>query len=325
MTKASLISERTYQQAAVWLVKLGSPALSPEEEADFFRWLEADTVNQLAYIKTEKLWLRGDVLAAPGPAVRRGRLSFLTSRPLVYGSYLSAACVLLALTLFWLLPLNSGLQTYETKLGEIQSFSLKDGSKLVLNTDSRVLVDYDRRSRRVTIERGEVYFDVKPQEGKPFDIVVSSGIVRVLGTRFSVKEHADSHLVTVVEGRVALGAQTADSRAFVPTAVLSANQQLSFADARQGMEPASVSADEALSWRQNRLIYRDATLTKVVEDINRYYGDKLVLGDPSLHDKKVFAIIRLDNFDAAVSAITASLDLKYQIQPATGKVIIVQH
>ena len=324
MTSASVIKETAYQQAMTWLVKLNSPTLSPQEEADFFRWLEADTAHQLAYIKTEKLWQRGEVLAKSAPAPSHSVLSFLGNRPLLQASWLSAACVGLVLTLLWLLPLDNGPQTYETRLGEIRSFSLDDGSKLVLNTDSRVRVDFNRHSRKVTIERGEVYFEVKPQNRKPFDIAVSSGFVRVLGTRFSVQERADSHVVTVVEGRVALGERPVDSQTFVPMAVLSANQQLSFADAQQGIEPVLVSAEEALSWRQNRLIYRDASLAKVVEDINRYYGDKLVLGDPSLRDQKVFAIIRLDNFDAALLAITTSLDLQYQEQPSTGKLIIVK-
>ena len=75
-------------------------------------------------------------------------------------------------------------------------------------------------------------------------------MVRVLGTHFAVQQQAADTLVTVLEGRVALGPATNAEQVFNPLVELRPNQQLSLQEAQQGVHPHAVNAKAALAWRR---------------------------------------------------------------------------
>ena len=90
------------------------------------------------------------------------------------------------------------------------------------------------------------------------------GMVRVLGTHFAVQQQAADTLVTVLEGRVALGPATNAEQVFNPLVELRPNQQLSLQEAQQGVHPHAVNAKAALAWRDKQLVVVKTTLGRGV-------------------------------------------------------------
>ena len=82
--------------------------------------------------------------------------------------------------------------------------SLPDGSKVWLNSDSRIAysMTFGTADRTITLH-GEAYFDVAKNEQIPF-IVNSSGLsVKALGTKFNIRSFEDEDVtVTLMEGKV---------------------------------------------------------------------------------------------------------------------------
>src|SRR5207247_4004547 len=70
---------------------------------------------------------------------------------------------------------------------------------------SAVNVRYERRLRQVEIERGHVVFAVAHDPARPFRVTAGSAQVIAVGTEFDVYLQGEVTLVTVVEGRVAVG------------------------------------------------------------------------------------------------------------------------
>jgi transmembrane sensor len=50
--------------------------------------------------------------------------------------------------------------SYHTEIGALQAVSLTDGSKVTLDTNTRIHVDVTSTERRVDLEQGEAYFEV---------------------------------------------------------------------------------------------------------------------------------------------------------------------
>jgi transmembrane sensor len=61
---------------------------------------------------------------------------------------------------------------YSTAVGETRQITLADGTRVTLNTNTRLYVSFSQRAREVMLERGEATFDVaSPATAPPFNVV----------------------------------------------------------------------------------------------------------------------------------------------------------
>ncbi|WP_045855631.1 FecR family protein [Teredinibacter purpureus] len=299
-------TKRAQDQAIMWLVKLESSTLTEADEHAFFQWLDASEVHQAAYVKAENLWQRGEALER---ITRNSEAPQSEWHMLWLG--LTAACACLLVGVFYFLP-GGGEFTeaaqYSTAVGEQHEHQLVDGSVLTLNTATRLQVDISAEQRIVTLEAGEAFFDIKHDPARPFDVVTAHGVTRVMGTRFSVRALDNDTVVTVLKGRVALGAKKMN-RVFSTTQELQANEQLSLGAAQSGEKPASIDATNALAWRTRQLIFKGQPLHRVVAELNRYFPETLIVADPLLANKTITAVFQLNQFGATLTTLTASFGL----------------
>jgi transmembrane sensor len=191
----------------------------------------------------------------------------ISSRRWLTAAMTMAALVVLSLGLFSLrnsrpiapvsAPGGTAAVHFETRHGEQLSRRLADGSVLHLNTDSAVTVRYDKMERLVTLTSGQADFEVAHEIDRAFRVFAGSAEVIAIGTKFDVRLEHDSTVVTVVEGRVAVGLSrmlgnlgTGSSQNHVPRFVqVSADQQIKVAEAAWPAAPASVDAQSATAWR----------------------------------------------------------------------------
>ena len=309
---------RAENEAIAWLAKLNAPDLSPADEARFFEWLNASPLHQAAYIKAEELWQRGDALQRVSAAPIR---SFL---PQWQGW--AVACVCLLVVGLVLLPQfnhKDSHQAYQTAIGEQREIQLEDGSRITLNTDTKLDMTFTDNARIAQLQQGEVFFDIAPDPQRPFDVMTDSGQVRVLGTRFAVRRLDADAVVTVVEGRVALGGKPADQNEFVPKLTLSTNERASLDAAQAGKGAEALDAQAALAWRNRQLIYRDQPLADVIADLNRYFPEPIGLQDPALGERRITAVIQLSDLTSTLRAVGQSLNLRVEpAQTGPGMVLL---
>jgi len=93
---------------------------------------------------------------------------------------------------------------YRTAIGEQRLVRLSDGTRVSLNSDSQVVVDYDTVQRRVRLKRGEAFFEVAKDMERPFIVSAGAREVTALGTAFVVRYEEGRTAVTLVEGKVAV-------------------------------------------------------------------------------------------------------------------------
>ncbi|PCK09589.1 MAG: hypothetical protein COA42_03520 [Alteromonadaceae bacterium] len=312
------------QQALDWLVRLQSPELDKASEAEFFQWLAKSPGHQAAYIKAESLWQRGAVMsqvrvpeakAAPWRILGIARAWFdLTG--LQQGGVFASVCVA-GMVLFASVQYGSSnpmeFESYQTAYGEQREVTLSDGSIILLNTDTSVSVSYSDDLRQISLNRGEAFFDVESDAERPFDVLVPSGVIRVLGTQFGVRRSHEYTTVTVIKGRVGLDAQldapAGEKQVYQADLTLQANQRFVLEAADENAVPETIDASSILAWREKRLIYRGDSLSNVVVDLDRYFEENIRLADASIAMMEVVAIIQLNDVDVTVAALAASLNL----------------
>jgi len=179
----------------------------------------------------------------------------------------------------------SSSHTVSTALGEQRTLILADGTRVELNTDSRLVERYDGRVRSVIVDRGEVYFNVSHEhEPRPFVVVAPGQTILALGTKFIVRRDdigAVPLAVTLIEGRVAVvptGSGRIVPKANIPGEQrLTPGQRLRFTrDGDSRIDTPSIAQETA--WRQGQLDFENAPLSDAVAEFNRYNSVKLRLG-----------------------------------------------
>jgi len=305
MNTNKLLIEQAEDEAIHWLVRLNSAHLNDREEQAFTKWLQSSALHQAAYIKAEQLWERGAVLAKLPAPEKNTFFQFASWQ----GWTLACSC-LFAIAFTVLFKLNTTNEyNYQTTLGEQQEVQLEDGSRIVLNTNSKLHVTFNRKNRIVHLTQGEVFFDVK-KDGRSFDIHTAQGTVRVLGTRFSVYQKLADTIVTVIEGSVGLGEKTTDQDDFKPAVVLQANQRLSLQSAKSGQAAQTVNALATLAWRKKQLVFNGQNLNQVIAELSRYFPETITLENPELGTKEITAVIQLTDLKTTLDTLALSLALE---------------
>lgn len=231
-----------------------------------------------------------------------------------------AACFII---FTFMLGSDTTLNQFQTQLGEQQHVTLQDGSQVHLNTQSHLVFNMQSQSRFARLEQGEAFFDIAHDQEKPFLVKTPSGTIRVLGTKFNVKINNDETVVTVIEGKVGVSNEenidTLLSNSFQPTAVLIKNQELKLST--QHLQPYTVNALSTSTWRTGRQIYQGEPLSQVISDLNRYFARKILLGDQTLADMEIVAVLNIRNREQAVNVLETTLNLQ-AVTNNTGQVIL---
>lgn len=219
------------------------------------------------------------------------------------GKQAAVLAVALAVATFWADPAYR-TESYETRIGERRTVALADGSRLTLDTATRVTVSWHLRSRRSTLEAGRVSYAVAPAVLRPFDVSAAALDIRVVGTVFDVRRDAHETSVTVREGRVRV---TAPEQA---EALLTPGERIQFATDADGGAAAlrlgHVDPAAAAAWADGRLAFERTPLSAALAEVGRYHAAPIRLHGEHLGELQVSGVFdsaRSDQFLALLPRI----------------------
>lgn len=317
--------------AAVWHARLHENAADETTWTEFTAWLEEADTNRLAFDLVEDLYADLDEAGTPIPLqteAHAGITRFASWRAVrTHSVRASAAAVaLLAATLLVAIGVDRLRVTphlsYATGIGETKTVSLSDGSVVEMNTASTIAVTLSRSERRVDLNHGEAIFRVAKDPTRPFLVTVGDRDIRDIGTVFDVLRHAGRIVVMVAEGKVAISPHEAQIKQQQDTAVqLSPGDQFIVQEGSTQPVVSQIDPEAALSWRQGYLTYKDAPLSLVVSDLNRYFPHHIAVKDKNTGLRRFSGVLRVDNENAVLNRLTELLPLT--IEPADdGSVIL---
>lgn len=290
--------------AAHWHAVLGSDQAG---EADHRAWRDwhAQPLNQWAWQRVEAL--RVQLRSVPGALAYSTLDNARSSAPLhrrnvLKGLFVVAGAGGLAWTARDGLPLGEWLADYRTATGERRRVDLADGSRLTLNTASSVDIRFDSQRRLVELRSGEILIETAKDSVRPFIVQTRQGTIRALGTRFIVRQHADSSEVDVLEHAVAVQGQSSGAEVIVQ-----AGQTLRF----DGRSPVSPQAGDPLrsEWAEGRLVISDWRLDQLLAELGRYRPGLLGCA-PQVAGLRLSGAYPLDDTDRALAAIARAVPVE---------------
>lgn len=196
-------------------------------------------------------------------------------------------------------------RTFATAVGRRDSLRLPDGGRVVLGPASRLVVaaDYGRATREVELH-GEAYFDVVHDTTRSFIVRAEGVSVRDVGTSFGVRADSGRFVqVVVTSGSVMLhSSASADSGVLLAAGDVGTIQGDGRVTSRH-----TATAGPYLAWMRDSLVFRDASLGEVSDELRRWYGVVLRVDDSTLADRHLTMTFAGDPLDRVLRVIGLGL------------------
>jgi transmembrane sensor len=314
-------------EAAVWVARLHGPSRTRQMEQEFRAWQAGSPAHRVAFERCTDAWqdipriglatafealAAGRAATGPAPKLRREAAWRWITASAVAGTV--AVCAVLVL--YW-----HGKNDYSTDVGEQRLVVLDDGSRMLLNTDTRLRVDFAAAQRTVEVSGGEAFFDVAKDARRPFVVRVAGSEVVAVGTAFSVRyvpggHAADELAVTLVEGRVNVrpaGHGAGDALAPAQPVLMKAGDRLLLDRSSHAVAaPATAYVDrpnveQVMAWKRSEAVFEDTSLADAVAEMNRYNRTPIVLLDglasAGLHVSGLYRTSDSAGFASAVASL----------------------
>jgi len=208
------------------------------------------------------------------------------------------------------------LNEISTGAGEKANIQLGDGTEVELSAETELSFpeSFSTNSREVTLV-GQAFFDVIPDENRPFIIHTQNGVIRVLGTSFDVRSYLEENRVDVMvtEGVVEI------SHSEVPQNKLLINRgykgSISLSDNSLKVEWVE-DYEQYTGWLDGRLIFKEQSLKQVFRQIERWYDVKITIaeGSSSVLEEEFSANLKTRSVNEVMSVIEVAMDISYQIE-----------
>lgn len=310
--------------AAEWAVRRRE-GLSRAERSEFQRWLDENPANPRAVEESDRVW---DDLA--GVDLRELDASLGGKRPAVRRraapAWVAVAATLVAIVLTGVALYAPSGRAYATGQGEVRTVRLADGSAVTLGAQSKILVRFEGGRREVNLRRGEAVFDVAHDASRPFEVRAVDTRVTVLGTKFMVKAAPDRVRVDVIQGVVRVAKTESPIIApFIRNGAVGERivrgERLESPRGEDLRALANVDPAEVAPWREGRLVYENASLAEVVDDLNRYTTSRVELAGGELGTLRVTAALRQDQAAQFLQSLPATLPVSVE-QTSDGRTVI---
>jgi transmembrane sensor len=320
-----LVTPEIAAEAAVWVARLHGPDRSLCMDRECLAWQARSAAHRLAFERCTDTWqdVAGLTLSSYASAASFGVApDAKRAGPLKPRRWVLAATALAVAGILVLQPWRTG-DTYVTGVGEQRVVVLPDGTRMSLNTATRVRVELARAQRTVKVEGGEALFEVAKDVRRPFVVQAASTEVVATGTAFVVRLTPASQgvgaalAVTLVEGQVVVrAADTAAGAALSTPVVMAAGDRVRLRQLGgvaiagvpcEAMQVDRPRMDHALAWKRGEAIFEDVSLLDAVAEMNRYSPTPIMLtGAVALDGLRVSGVLRTvdnANFARAVAAL----------------------
>lgn len=298
--------------AATWLVKLQGDTRTPDFEAAFRDWLQADPLHQEAFDSATEIWELLPGIAAMHRLDGSNDNRPPARKPTRWAAGAMAATLLVASMAggyAWL----TRAPVYSTEVGEQRTAILSDGTHVALNTNSKLTVLYSHGFRRIRLDRGEAMFDVTHDANRPFIVQVGTDEVRALGTAFVIRKGAATASVTLLRGKVEISRET-DPASAAPFQAAAAPQKLAvLAPGDRAFLAGGTSVvldhppiESVTAWRHGEVLFSNTRLADAAQELGRYGGPNVVMTSSAIADMRVsgvFATDKPEEFAAAVAEL----------------------
>ncbi|MDR0972558.1 MAG: FecR domain-containing protein [Prevotellaceae bacterium] len=204
---------------------------------------------------------------------------------------------------------------------EQQEMHLTDGSKVWVNTNSRIAYTQADKARVAELS-GEAFFEVK-KDTIPFIVKAGDLGIKVLGTSFDIKAYPEKKCikVTLLDGTVEATTQQGEKYTLRPF------KQLIYNTESHQVKVVELDQNDVVqltAWRREQITLHAVTLNQILNVLKSAYNVRFIIKEKHLHNTDTYNLCLQKKTDlkVALQVLCEMIDdLTYEMQP-DGVVIL---
>ncbi len=182
---------------------------------------------------------------------------------------------------------------YRSGVGQRQAVAVAQGVSVELNTDTSLLRRTDGAQSGIQLVSGEIAVTARRPPAQPFTIFADSGQVRLHQAVCDIRRAVDGIRVLCLDGEIEVQA-AGQQQSLAP------RQQLVYTSAMLG-KPSLADPVLTTSWREGRLVFRDAPFRAIVAEVNRYRSGRIMLISSELAERRYNAVFEIAKIGGIVN------------------------
>ena len=225
----------------------------------------------------------------------------------------------------------------ETPRGSQATIQLPDGSKVVLNAESKITYpqEFSDQERKVLLE-GEAFFDIKKDPNRQFLVKTKDITVKVFGTSFNVKSYPYENTTetTLVEGSISIYKNSTNGDIIGSELKMNPNQRIVLYKEPQNSTPSKsqpkkkitmpqrkpklvlskhIDTDRYISWRKGRLKIESEPMKKLAQILERRYDVKIHFMDEDIKQIRYSGTFENETIEQVMEALKLASLIDYKI------------
>lgn len=279
-------------------------------------WRSESESNAKAFLEAKTVWLNSGVeIQAPEGVLNEilkessaKQVSFIMRS---WVKYASAAVLILAISLLFVLNQNASTDTFSSK-------KLNDGSEIALHgTSSLEVLTFNDHIREVKVS-GKAYFDIERDESRPFIIHTENAKIEVLGTTFLIDTYGNKTEVCVESGLVELS-KNINGKSEVAVTLTSGEMGL-VNNVNKGIIKKNNNNLNYLAWKTKIISFNESSMSEVKAVIEDVYGIEITFENPAFKACKLTAKLNKKKAKDAVEIIARTFGAEFEY--TNGKAIL---
>ncbi len=197
----------------------------------------------------------------------------------------------------------------ETQRGQKSTIYLGDGSKVVLNTKSKLTYPerFSNEKRQVDIE-GEAFFEITKDAKRPFVVKTKDVTTTALGTSFNVNTRKGGTHVALATGKVLVATHSESSEV-----ILHPGKEARYSTETEQLTTRYFDYDLVLGWKDQAIIFKKASEREVFSTLENWYDVDIIKSNKStLPWDYSGEFVKMD-LNSVLLAISFSMDFTYTI------------
>lgn len=197
--------------------------------------------------------------------------------------------------------------------GEKAEATLADGTKVWLNSGSSLTYEgsYNRKQRNVYLS-GEAYFEVAPDEKRPFIVKAGDMDIQALGTAFNVNAYPDELYASsiLLEGKIKV---TADGM----ERILEENERTVYDKATHTLTTDVVYAQDFVEWKNGKMYFYNQSFDEIAGTLSRVFNVEIRFESDELQPIRFTGTLGSSSIRNALDLLSLTSPMQYRIDGTT--------
>lgn len=307
-----------------------SDNISTASKQELDEWLTMSESNKKLYDDIKEIWATLDVMDQA--AQFDDKAAFLklkekmddkivekTSRKVTMRDVFRYAAIIIPFAFmsyftysYFAINRESPLATISTPKGSTSKVVFNDGSKVLLNSSSEIIVaaSFGDKERRIMLD-GEAYLEVTRNTSSPFVVQTEKVEVKVLGTVFNVNAASESEdvKITLESGNVELSFDEGTKLLLKP------NEQAIYNIASGKIRIEEADMNKVLAWKNNHMIFSGETFEDIILTMEQRFDMNITIYNDNLKKQRfVGDFVNNETIEQILNVMASNKTFRYTIQ-----------